>query len=136
MKLKIPGAIVTLASIIYFVAFHWNRFLSDFWPPDKATVAPNILASVIQYAMIGILAYVFYPPVRRAVDKWVENHLHKSQTELHAKIEALHAHVTSLHGKVDALSVPTLDRSPATPAPTPPDESKSAGPSSPAAPPH
>ena len=55
-------ALAGLFAAVYFVAFHWGRFVQDFYPLDASRVAPNILASVVQYVILGVGAYLLYPP--------------------------------------------------------------------------
>ena len=82
-------AVVMLAALVYFVAFHTHRFLHDFWPLDASAIAPNIVASMVQYALLLILAALLYPPIRRAVDRYVRRH-----------VDELKDHVTTEHRKV------------------------------------
>jgi hypothetical protein len=74
-------------------AWFLSRLHSDFWPIDKATVAPNILASVIQAAAVGLVVYLLYPRVRRAIDRWLKAHLHEHR-------QAMDAHLADLHRKL------------------------------------
>ena len=89
-------AIAGLLGAIYFVVFHWGRFVQDFYPFDASRVAPNILASVVQYILLGIAAYLLYPPLKRAVDAYAHKHI----DELKAHISTEHARI---HQRMDAL---------------------------------
>ena len=87
-------AVVLLLAVVYFVVFHWNRFRGDFWPLDKATVSPNLLASVIQWAIIFIFLALLYPPFRRWVEKVgrgaideVKNHVSAEHAKLHERLD-------------------------------------------------
>jgi hypothetical protein len=73
-----------------------SRLQSDFWPVDKATVAPNILASIVQAIVVALVVYLLYPRFRRAVDRWVKGHLHDHR-------KAMDVHLAELHRKVDHL---------------------------------
>ena len=64
---KAWGAVIALAAIVYFMVFHWGRFLADFWPLDGSRVGPNLVASVVQWALIAIAVALLYPPARRAM---------------------------------------------------------------------
>ena len=87
---KLLLAIAAVLGAAYFIVFHWNRFVSDFYPLDKSTVAPNILASVVQYAILLVAAYLLYPPFRRAVNKWMTGHVDSLKTHISAEHDALH----------------------------------------------
>ena len=73
-----------------------SRLQSDFWPVDASRVAPNILASVVQAAVVGLVVYLLYPRVRRAIDRWLKAHLHEHR-------QAMDAHLAELHRKLDRL---------------------------------
>jgi len=78
----------------------WQRILADFWPLDNAHVAPNILASVIQYTVIAIAVVLLWPTVRRRIHKFVDakvQHVKDHVTESHRKLAA---HVTAEHDAI------------------------------------
>jgi uncharacterized membrane protein len=50
------------------------RLKSDFWPVDKSTVAPNLLASFIILDVVTILSALFVPVVKRALDRGLSRH--------------------------------------------------------------
>jgi hypothetical protein len=86
---KAWGALVALAALVYFMAFHWDRFLADFWPIDGSRVGPNLVASVVQWALIAIAVALLYPPARRAIERFAKRH-----------VEDIKAHVTEEHALV------------------------------------
>lgn len=94
MKTKSLLALALLAGLLYFMAFHWGRFLADFWPLDNSRVGPNLTAAVVQYAVILALLYLLYPPFRRAVERFAARHVES----IKAHISAEHDHV---HAKLD-----------------------------------
>ena len=91
------AAVVLLAALVYFVAFHTHRFLHDFWPLDGSAIAPNIVASVVQYAVLLILAALLYPPVRRAVDRYVRRHVDEIKDHVSAEHARIHQRMDALH---------------------------------------
>jgi hypothetical protein len=74
------SALVLVAILLLF--FH-GRVPADFWPLDASRVGPNLVASVIQWALIALVLYLAYPPVRRAIDQAVKRHT----AELHEKLD-------------------------------------------------
>ena len=112
---KLWIAVAGLLGAAYFMAFHWGRFVEDFYPLDASRVAPNIIASVVQYILLGIAAYLLYPPLKRAVDAYTRRPLDELKdhvTQLHAETQAhaedlhktLHARLSRLEGKEDDLT--------------------------------
>ena len=91
---KAWGAVIALAAIVYFMVFHWGRFLADFWPLDGSRVGPNLVASVVQWALIAIAVALLYPPARRAIERFAQRHVES----IKAHVEAENAH---LHRKLD-----------------------------------
>jgi hypothetical protein len=89
-----------LVVIILGISSHWFalRLQSDFWPVDKASVSPNILASVIIFDIVTLTAALFYPPFKKALDRGLSRHTVKMTShvtvelgKLHEKIDAQHA---------------------------------------------
>lgn len=87
-----------LVALIYFMVFHWGRFLSDFWPLDRSIVGPNLVASIVQYAFLAILLVLLYPPLRKAVEKFatrhvesIKQHVTDEHKKLHDKLDIMHA---------------------------------------------
>ena len=81
----------------------WDHLYNDFWPIDSSRIMPNILASIVQWVVIGVVATVFYPPFRQ----WVEREL----DHLHAKIDHVIKHnpnITDLPLKMKGRSWSTL----------------------------
>lgn len=108
-------AVILLGLIIYFMVFHWGRFLTDFWPPDKATVGPNILASLIQWAVILIAVALIYPPTRRAIERYVQSHVDSIKSHVSEEHKLVHEkmdHIIRHHPDIPDFGTP--------PPPTPP----------------
>jgi ABC-type Fe3+ transport system permease subunit len=75
------------------------RLQSDFWPIDKATVAPNLLASFIIADVATLAAALFYPPFKKALDRGlsrhtavITSHVSAENDELHAKLDHIIKH--------------------------------------------
>lgn len=65
--------VVTASVTVTLVApDHWGWFLrriaEDFWPIDKSRVAPNILASTVQWIVVGLIATFLYRPIKRWIN--------------------------------------------------------------------
>lgn len=71
-------AILTIAVVVTC----WNRLGKDFWPLDRSYVGPNIVASVMTWTFVLIVAALIWPPTRRAIHRFVEG-----------KLEAVHDHI-------------------------------------------
>lgn len=116
---KVAPAVLGLLGAVYFVAFHWGRFVQDFYPLDNSRVSPNIVASLVQYVGLAVLAYLVYPPFRRAANKWVKGHLQSENQLLHAKLD----HIIKHHPAIPDFPAATPGEPPATPPPTSPEKS-------------
>jgi uncharacterized membrane protein YccC len=88
---KVVAGLVVIAVVVVVIVFH-THIGPDFFPLDKSTVGPNILASIIQWAVLFVAAVFLYPPWRRRVHRFVDG-----------KLESIHAKLGALHGKVDHL---------------------------------
>ena len=75
---KWAGLLALVLVVLGVVLFH-ARLSADFWPFDSSRVGPNLVASVVQWAIIALVAYLVYPPIRRKIDA----EIHKA----HAKID-------------------------------------------------
>ena len=73
-----------VATFLVVVVFR-GRLSADFYPLDASRVAPNILASLIQYAVILIAAALIWPPTRRRLHRFVD-----------AKLAPVHEHLAVL----------------------------------------
>lgn len=112
------SAVLLLVGLLYFIVFHWNRFLSDFWPIDHSNVGPNLVASVVQYAILAVLLVLLYPPFRRAVERFakrhvedLKNHISEENKVLHDKLHVMHEtqkhiirHTDGIPNKIPGLS--------------------------------
>ena len=100
MKARVWLAAI-LAVILVALSVFWHaRFLSDLWPLDRSYVGPNLVASVIQWAIILIAASLLYPPIRKAIDRWFTKRLGEVHQEIHEHIheanQELHDHLHHL----------------------------------------
>ncbi len=82
-KLVAVGIYVLLAAVL--VIFH-SRLGADFWPPDAARVAPNILAAVVQAAVVFPIVALIWPPTRRRIHRFADAKL----AGVHARLDAHH----------------------------------------------
>ena len=91
---KITALSVAVVDLILVIAFR-SRLSADFWPPDNARIAPNIVASIVQAQVVLIAAALLWPPLRRAIHQAITAHLaplHDSHIELHAKLDHIIHH--------------------------------------------
>jgi len=77
---EISAAAVLIAVAVAVVVFR-RRLGPDFLPPDDSRVGPNLIASVITWAVLLVVGVLLWPPTRRA--------LHRA---LDAKLAVLHGH--------------------------------------------
>ena len=97
--MAVAAALLLALVVVAALASGWvaNRLEQDFWPVDASRVGPNILASVVQWSVLAIVAVAVYPPLRR----WVEG-LFRS---VHEKLDAHHTESNAqrdlLHEKLD-----------------------------------
>jgi type III secretory pathway component EscR len=84
---KILAAVVAVA-VVVLVVLTRNRLGADFVPPDRSFVGPNLVASVLCWAIVLISAYLLWPPTRRRLHRFVDGKLEKT----HAHLEELVAH--------------------------------------------
>jgi hypothetical protein len=82
-------ALCLFVLVVLGIILGWHRFLADFWPIDDSRVGPNLVASVVQWALVLIAAALFYPPTRRWVEQFVQHH-----------VDDVKAHITAEHAKV------------------------------------
>ena len=100
MKSRIGAALLALVVMAGGSILWHNRLSADFYPPDRSYVGPNLVASVVQWAIIALVAYLVYPPLRKAVDKWMKDHARHANAELHEKLDEaikLSKHVIKHH---------------------------------------
>jgi len=103
---KLIAVAVAAAVAVIVIVFH-SRLSADFWPIDSSRVAPNILAGIIQWAVILVIAVLLWPPWRRRLHRFVDRKLapiHASHIELHRKIDELAESHAAIHEKLDALA--------------------------------
>lgn len=112
---KVWAVVVLVGAGAYFIAFHTDRFLADFWPLDASRVAPNVLAALVQWTILGFLAYLVYPPFHRAVERYTQRHVDDlkahvtaEHAKLHERIDHTHARLDALHNRLDGLEEPPI----------------------------
>lgn len=92
MKKKLLALGLAVVSVATLVVFH-SRLAGDFWPPDRSFVGPNLIASVIQWALITILVVLVWPLIQRERAKEKERRL--------KEIREIHNSLTAMHEKLD-----------------------------------
>ena len=63
-------------------------------------VGPNLVASVVQWALIAIVVALLYPPARRAIEKFAQRHVESIKDHVSAEHAAVHAkmdHIIKFH---------------------------------------
>lgn len=92
------AAAMVLALVIALAASRWfdSRIKADFWPFDRSFVGPNLVASVVQWAVLALLVVVLYPPIRH----WFEAEFHRGRQHVSEELSQVHAkldHVIQHH---------------------------------------
>lgn len=96
-------ALATLAFLVAATIIWRHRVAADFWPPDASRIGPNLIASLIQAAVVLVLVVLLWPPARRAIHRYIVSHtaaLHDHLDVLHAQRERHHAEQMK---KLDAI---------------------------------
>ena len=107
-------ALAVLGAVICCVVLFRLRLGADFIPLDGSRVGPNLIASLIQGAVIFILAVLLWPPWRARLHRLIDSKL----APLHSNLDALHARhdahtehldrlgrsLSDLHSKLDSLT--------------------------------
>ena len=102
MKRGAAFAGLVLAVLIAAVLFR-DRISADLWPLDSSRVGPNLVASVVQWVIVIIVASFVYPPLRH----WIERELDRA----HAKLDAHHDEVLELMRKHHAAHMKAIKQS-------------------------
>jgi hypothetical protein len=90
---------------------HW------IWPANgSGGIWGDVFGSFLWWVATAIVAYVFWPRVRRAVDHWLATHVRAHTADLHAKLDeaiALSRHIVKHHPNIpnDVPGLPA-DRQP------------------------
>jgi hypothetical protein len=95
--LFIAFVVCLISSIIVsdFWSILWDHIYHDFWPLDASRVGPNLVAAVVQWLLVGLIASVFYPPLRH----WIEREL----DHLHVKLDHAIQHNPNVENLPDDL---------------------------------
>lgn len=98
------SAIVAGLLLIAALVIWRNRLSTDFWPIDRSSVGPNLLASLIQAAVVLVVAALIWPPTRRRIHRYISGHL----APIHARLETIEqkhdAHHAESIGRHDDMS--------------------------------
>ncbi len=96
MNSKRWAGLLALVTVVVLLIFFHGRVGADFWPLDASRVGPNLVASVVQWAVIALVVYLAYPPIRKRIDIAVKKHT----AELHEKLDhnaKMLAHIVKHH---------------------------------------
>lgn len=104
-EVKVPRwqklvALTVAAGIAVVVGVWHGRLAADFWPPDASRIAPNIIASIIQWAVILLVLALVWPPTRRRIHQFADRKLatvHDHLTAIRAHHEAHHEALEEIH---------------------------------------
>lgn len=73
------------------------------WPAGGSGGIPgDVVATLIWVILAGVATTILYPPVRRAVEKFVKRHIEAGTAELHAKLDHIiehHPDIPPFHSK-------------------------------------
>lgn len=83
---KWAGLLAVVLTVVLVVVWH-NRIGPDFYPLDSSRVGPNLVASVVQWIIVALVAYLVYPPLRKRIDAWVGSHFRQAHAEVHDKLD-------------------------------------------------
>jgi hypothetical protein len=95
---KVLGGLVAVLILVIVLVWH-SRLATDFWPPDSSRIAPNLVASVIQWAVVLLVAALIWPPTRRKIHAFVDGKLHK----VHEGLEDLHSKHNETHQMLEHI---------------------------------
>src|SRR5208283_2709250 len=98
-----------------------GRLKADFLPPDRSFVGPNLVAAIVQAAVVFTFAVLLWPPWRRRLHRFVDRKLaplHRGVDGLHARHDTHHEHLDRItasleeaHRKLDELGRGPKDES-------------------------
>ncbi len=66
------AALAAVAILAILAILFRDRIGPDLWPPDRSFVGPNLVAAVIQSAVVLGVVVLLYPPWRRAVHRFLD----------------------------------------------------------------
>ena len=81
----------------------WHRLHDDFWPADRSFIGPNIVASLVQWVVIAVVASVIYPPLRHAIATFIAHHVEDIKAHVSKEHAKAKAERDKLHKKMDAV---------------------------------
>jgi hypothetical protein len=105
---RVTALVVLIVSVAALVIFR-DRLTADFWPPDRSFIGPNIVASIVQWSVVVMVAALLWPPTRRRIQGFVTGHLkplHDNHAELlaeHAEMKRMLHHIIKHHPEIPDL---------------------------------
>ncbi|HEY1824757.1 MAG TPA: hypothetical protein VGG21_02205 [Acidimicrobiales bacterium] len=85
----------------------WDRWV---WPAGGSGGIPgDVVATLVWVIIAAIATTVFYPPVRRAVERLIKRHFEAATAEIHAKLDHIIEHHPDIPPYIpkDGASTPT-----------------------------
>ena len=79
----------------------YHRLRDDFWPVDRSFVGPNLLASIVQWALIAAIVSVVYPPIRHAIAHFIERHVDSIKGHISLEHQKASRERELMHRKLD-----------------------------------
>jgi len=74
---------------IHYLDLARHEFISTMaWEPVKTNIGAGVWWAVI----VTIVTSIVYPPLRRAIEAFVERHVHAGSQELHKKLDHIIKH--------------------------------------------
>jgi cyanate permease len=98
------AALVVAALVIACVVVFRGHLGADFVPLDASRVGPNLIASMIVWAILFVLAVLLWPPTRRRMHRFIDAKiapLHARHDEHVKHLERLGRSLAALHEKLD-----------------------------------
>lgn len=71
MYKKLLALLALLLLITAAIIWH-HRIKEDFWPLDNSHVGPNLVAAVVQGAIVLLIAALIWPPTRRRMHRFAD----------------------------------------------------------------
>ena len=96
-------AMIALAAVTTACVVWRDRLGADLWPPDSSRIAPNIVAGIVQWAVILIVVALIWPPTRRRLERAAHRFADRKLEAVHAGIATLREHHARHHADMQAL---------------------------------
>lgn len=82
--------------LIHYLDLARHEFISTMaWEPVKTNIGAGVWWAII----VAIVTSIVYPPLRKAIESFVERHVHAGNEELHRKLD----HIIKHHPEIPEL---------------------------------